>query len=299
MSDKQQNQETINELPAEVDLGMTLADFLTSTAPGSVQKIINAWRKRPGSYAEDYVLQLPVIRLFCASEHCGGDRIFDPAREERQLSKEKLETDIVVHYACRNCNGSPKAFALRVFRDPQPSGAHAVKFGEIPRFGPPLPARLRKLADPEIKLLDKGYAAERAGLGIAAFAYYRRVAESLKVRIIEEIIKASKVLNASPEILADLEAAKRETRFTQAVEAVKHGIPEGLYINGHSPLLLLHDALSDHLHDKTDEECLELATIVRVLLAELAEKLAAVFADRKEVEGAVAALLKRKAARGK
>ncbi|MCD9228637.1 hypothetical protein ACPPTR_13675 [Ralstonia pseudosolanacearum] len=223
--------------------------------------------------------------------------MFDPSDKGKYLDGRVGATDLVLHYSCRNCQISQKAIALRVTIGKDEFDSTIIKFGELPRFGDPLPAKLRKLAGHELALLDKGYFAERSGLGIAAFAYYRRVVEAIKARLIDEMISASKVLNADADVLADLEAAKKETRFTEAVKAVRHGIPEGLYINGHSPLLLLHDALSDHLHGKTDEECLELATIVRVLLAELAEKLAAVFADRKEVEGAINALLKKKAAR--
>ena len=36
-------------------------------------------------------------------------------------------------------------------------------------------------------------------------------------------------------------------------------MPESLLINGHSPILLLHSALSEGLHAQTDEQCLELA----------------------------------------
>ncbi|SCB10084.1 hypothetical protein [Cupriavidus alkaliphilus] len=278
--------------------GLEFAEYLSGVAPLQVREIPDAWSKRriQGSSFIKRVLDLPAIQLHCSADTCNGTRFFDPVEDEVVLVEEV--SDVFAHYKCRNCKGSEKTFGLTVGRLDEPA-AVIMKIGESPRFGSPMPPKLRKLAGSEVDLLDKGYRSERDGLGIAAFAYYRRVVESIKVRLIEEIIKASRALNASPKVIEDLEAAKRETRFTQAVEAVKHGIPESLYINGHSPLLLLHDALSDHLHDKSDEQCLETARIVRVLLAELAEKLSAVFADRKEVEGAVAALLQRRAARGK
>jgi hypothetical protein len=71
----------------------------------------------------------------------------------------------------------------------------------------------------------------------------------------------------------NLTAAKNETQFTRAVEVVKHGIPQALLVNGHNPLTLLHKALSEGLHAQTDEECLELATAIRVVLADLVERL--------------------------
>jgi hypothetical protein len=272
------------------------AEFLSTIGVHQVRNIPVAWRRQITSGHATSALVLPPIQLFCIEDTCKGPRYFDPEDASVYLASDAIY-DVYAKYSCRNCTGSTKTFALRVAKEDAPPRALIFKIGEFPRFGDPLPAKLRKLAAKELDLLDKGYAAEIGGLGIAASAYYRRVVESVKVRLIDEIIKASRMLNASADVLADLERAKMETRFTQAVAAVKHGIPEALFINGHNPLTLLHDALSDHLHGKSDEECMELATIVRVLLAELAEKLASVFADRKEVESAVTTLLKRKAAK--
>ncbi len=56
---------------------------------------------------------------------------------------------------------------------------------------------------------------------------------------------------------------------------------------GTTPLSLLHSALSDGLHDRSDEECLQIAQEIRVLLTELAEQDA-------ELTQAVSRLLQRK-----
>jgi hypothetical protein len=45
-------------------------------------------------------------------------------------------------------------------------------------------------------------------------------------------------------------------------------------------------------HDKTDEECLELAHAARVVLAELADRLGQVLKDEAELKAAVARLAK-------
>ncbi|HEY3131582.1 MAG TPA: hypothetical protein VGL91_19155 [Acidobacteriota bacterium] len=48
------------------------------------------------------------------------------------------------------------------------------------------------------------------------------------------------------------ESVCREFAVTDALESVKHGIPQALLINGHNPLLLLHNALSDGVHGRSD-----------------------------------------------
>jgi hypothetical protein len=93
-------------------------------------------------------------------------------------------------------------------------------------------------------------------------------------------------------MLDDLIDAKNETQFTAAVGAVKHGIPSALLVNGHNPLTLLHAALSEGLHAQTDEECLGLATSIRVVLADLADRLGHALKDRAELAAAVTRLMK-------
>jgi hypothetical protein len=141
------------------------------------------------------------------------------------------------------------------------------------------------------EIFHKGRRAEAQGMGIGAFAYYRRVVENQKNRLIDEIIKVSKLLNADSAIVANLEAARKETQFHKAVQIVKDGIPDVLRISGHNPLTLLHAALSDGLHDQSDEECLTRAETIRLVLAELSERIAEALKDHKELNQAVSKLL--------
>jgi len=60
----------------------------------------------------------------------------------------------------------------------------------------------------------------------------------------------------------------------------------------HNPLLLLHNALSQGVHTHSEEECLSLATSIRAVLIELADKLAQALKEEKELSDAVAKLLK-------
>jgi hypothetical protein len=128
-------------------------------------------------------------------------------------------------------------------------------------------------------------------LGIGAFTYYRRVVENQWGRLVGEIIKVGKAINTSASAIAALEAAQTEKQFSKAVSGLKDAIPPALLINGHNPLILLHAALSQGVHNLPDEECLELATSIRVILVELSEKLGQALKDEKELSDAVTKLL--------
>jgi hypothetical protein len=172
--------------------------------------------------------------------------------------------------------------------------AEILKLGEDPPFGPRVPPRVISLIGPDREAFLKGRRSENQGLGIGAFAYYRRVVENQKNRLLEEIIKVSRRLGAPLDQIQILEDAKKEKQFSKAMESVKNSIPKELLIKGHNPLSLLHRAVSEGIHAMTDEECLELAGSVREVLFELAERIGEVLKEQAGLDAAVARLTNKK-----
>jgi hypothetical protein len=234
---------------------------------------------------------LPPLELYCSTEGCTGYRFFKPNSRGFSPDTRYWKEDFIT-YECKNCERATKVYAVRSTIQTKDGTLGLLKFGEQPSFGPPTPARVITLVGAEKDYYLKGRRAELQGLGIGAFAYYRRVIEKQKDKIFDEIIRVSERLNASKELLEDLAAAKKETQFSKAVEAVKHGIPQVLLLNGQNPLTLLHSALSEGLHAQTDDECLELATSIRVVLNEFVERVATALKDEAQLNTAVNRLIK-------
>ena len=90
-----------------------------------------------------------------------------------------------------------------------------------------------------------------------------------------------------------LEAAKKDPRFSDAVKTVENGIPDVLKVNGHNPLTLLHKALSEGIHELTEEECLERAKSIRVVLSELCDRMGEALKEQKELDEAVKSLMQK------
>ena len=156
----------------------------------------------------------------------------------------------------------------------------------------PVDNKLLRLFGKDSAIFLKGRQCENQGLGVGAFAYYRRVVENHRSDIIDGIIGVSKTVAASNELIANLENAKAEISFSKSIDVIKDGIPQGLLINGHNPLTLLHKALSIGLHSATDEECLSAAHDIRLVLAELADRMATLKKNDAELSAAVHRLLK-------
>ena len=266
------------------------AEMLESKPPGVYYY---ALKLATAGNETQFVVSKPDLQLYCGSESCGGIRFFEEVSKDLWFPCGPAA--FFLDYRCRNCKKSPKIFAIQgiVLRNEGRYDALVLKIGENPAFGPPTPSRVISMIGPDRDAFLKGRRAEIQGLGIGAFAYYRRVVENQKGRIIEQIAEVAARLGAKGEILATFEKAAKETQFSSAIEAVKDSISQSLMIAGHNPLTLLHSALSEGIHAQTDEQCLEVATSIRVVLTELADRISVALKDHAELKQAVSRLLNR------
>ena len=279
--------ELLTSAPPAPAGGHTVKSFLESVHPGKSVDIesLATWSAKD----QQWHMDIPDLQLHCASKYCQGVRFFE-SRDTLSLAGGMLKETFLT-YMCRNCEWAFKTFALRITRAKEGGKGTIFKFGEEPLFGPPTPPRVITLIGDEKDYFLKGRRAELQGLGVAAFAYYRRVVENRKNQIIDEILRVAKKGGASIDTLDELARARAETQFSTAVDAIRHGVPQSLLIDGHNPLSLLHAALSEGLHANTDEECLQLATNIRVVLFDLVDRMAVALKDDAELSRAVSKLL--------
>lgn len=293
---------TETEKPNKVeDEAISFAQFLESTPPNqrrTITDIATASNIMRANVVSGYTLRLtkPEIQIHCSNAECNGPRFFrttDRSVSPLQPDQQNIG-DIYLNYECSNCRKSTKTLSLRFLHSGgREEKGSAIKFGEYPAFGPPTPQRLLKLLEDQRETFLRGRRCENQGLGIGAFAYYRRVVDHQRGRIMDEIIKAAEKQATPTETINLLREAKAEDQFSRSVEMIKDAIPQSLLIQGHhNPLTLLYSALSKGLHAETDEVCLELAQSIRIVLGELAERLAAALKNDAELNAAVSRLLK-------
>jgi len=270
----------------------SVSDFLEAFPPNQLAHISDlSEHKYIANIGNANVMRTPEIQLHCSSDPCNGVRFFRCVAGQGKRLREQFEF-IYVTYRCSNCQENEKTFSLAVKldADKEPTG-ELYKFGELPPFGPPTPPRLIKLIGPDRDDFLKGRRCENQGLGVGAFIYYRRVVENQKNRILNEIVKVSERLSAPPEKIAVLRQAIEEPQFSRALDMAKDVLPESLLIDGHSPIQLLHSALSEGVHALSDDQCLELAGSIRIVLGELSERLSQALKDEAELTKALSILM--------
>lgn len=266
-----------------------MSDLLVDMPPNSVvaleDAVIGEWQ---------YSLNLPDLQLYCTASSCRRPMIHSCGSSLSPNQGEVYRG--FLKYKCNHCRERQYVFAITTRYDKDNDVVVATKVGQVPGFGPPLSDKMLVLTGADREVFLKGRRSENQGLGIGAFAYYRRVVENQRGRILDLILSTAEKLGLDQSVLEAFEQAKQETQFTKSVELVKDVFPDSLRLTGgHNPLTLLHSALSDGLHAQSDEDCLKYASAIRVVLTALAERVDRVLSDEKEVEEALKTLLHRPA----
>jgi len=262
---------------------LTVAEFLAGIAPNQQVQLVDAIAER---FDGRYPFNTPEIPLWCANEACNRLMFFEPDDRHGVFVRPELPNRQFIQYRCKHCEQTVKHFAVLVWSNGEKQW-YGTKLGETPPFGPVAPPRLLRLIGESDVYFRPGHRSESLGFGIGAFSYYRRVVEHAKDRLFDRIIEVAKRLRLDPAKISDLERAKANWRFSQAITEIKPALPAALLIEGHNPLTLLHSALSRGIHNESDAECLELARDIRLVLTALAERIASVLRDENELGEAV------------
>ena len=264
--------------------------FLETTPPNTSMEIQGLAKREVNIHdvpTGHWSLPTGYIQLHC--ERDNGLRRFDPCSKAPNVSK--IPTYQFIEYQCRDCQITSKTFAVMVIRSLDVAvDVEVMKLGEYPPFSAPISSKIQKLlSKSDLDLYRKGVRAEAQGLGVGAATYFRRIVDEQWTRLVKEIRKAAEL--SGVEDLGVYDVALQETQFSRAVKTLKDAIPEKLLIlGGENPLTLLYQPLSKQLHTLTDEECLQQAADIRVVLTALLENIADVLKNQDELRGAATRL---------
>ena len=232
-------------------------------------------------------LNLVQLSLHCDDDSCGQVTRFHPPQAKRLEGK--IEGTTLIRYFCRNCGSNEKYFAFR-YEHIEGNCIRAVKLGEHPPFGDPVPSSVISLLGPSREHFLKGRQCEHQGLGIAAFSYYRRIVENSTHRLIKRMRALAERTGSSEEVLRVYDVALEETQFKTALKSVSNSLPQSLYISGQNPLTHLHTAASKALHELSDDQCLQFAEATRSVLVALAVKMQAIKSEYSNTQKALSIL---------
>ena len=223
----------------------------------------------PGASAKDplsVVRGVPSVQAECSNCACGRTFAFLGSHPTGDWAVSRIWYDdtLLLEFACGGCQKFKLRYLVKCF------DGSLQKVGQDPAWSIQPPAALQKALGEHLDLYKKALMSESVGYGIGAYAYYRRIVEEVIDGLMESVEDVIREDEAEQYRVA-LEKAKKETVAAKKIQLVKHLLPPALMVDGINPLDCLHSGLSEGLHARTDEECLQLADAMRTALTCLLE----------------------------
>jgi len=245
---------------------VTLAGFLESSAVLAHANVLIECEY----IGARYDLLVPDVQLFCNAPLCGKVMPFGPDAPRWTVPDRSTWTELkFLRYSCRNCQKSPKLYAVRIrFSNESLTEAAFTKIGEEPPNIGPTPKALRDLLGDSWVLYLKGVRSEMAGLELGAFIYYRRAVERIWPALLDKFIKLSQY-DASLDQLRQLQDAREAKPINRSMDGVRESIPTSLYVDGKNPLEALIEAYGDRTREYPTAECAARADGIRRALVQL------------------------------
>jgi hypothetical protein len=169
---------------------------------------------------------------------------------------------IYVKFKCVGCGITRRHFLLKV----SDKNDWVMKVGQWPAWSIELDRGISDMVGEHATEFRKGLTCESQGYGIGAFAYFRRIVETMIDKLLDEISEIIPI-EEQPAYSNALQAAKKTIVAQEKIAIVKELLPSTLRPGGINPLAVLHSVLSEGIHSRTDEQCLEDAALIRESLS--------------------------------
>ena len=185
---------------------------------------------------------------------------------------------IRVRYICSSCENYEFKFFLEFIKTGKSRSnennyvGYVWKIGQTPAWEIKIDKNLEKALGDHSDMYKKGLVSESQSYGIGAYAYFRRITEN----IIDELLNsvASLIGEEDREKYQEALEKVKKTRVTEEkIDLIVDLLPESLQPDGFNPLKSLHSALSDGIHNKSDDDCLEAADTIKEILTYLLEEI--------------------------
>jgi hypothetical protein len=171
---------------------------------------------------------------------------------------------------CQSC-GAQVHFLIRAFADKlwqnRKEGLNIIlqKVGQYPAYDISPEKEVQKyITEEDLLLYKKALTNLSISYGIGAFAYFRRVIENEIKRIVKDL---SLLEFDGVEKLKEAHLLYEQNhQMGPLIEAIKPYLPKSMFINGENPLNTLYQQFSAGIHALPEEECLERAEQINILL---------------------------------
>jgi hypothetical protein len=166
-------------------------------------------------------------------------------------------------YTCRNCREARIQYYY-YWGDGDGGRIIFFKFGQWPAMEERIPNELRKNLDrSSLALYYRSLRCRNQGLGLGSLAYLRRVVEDKINLVLDMIAEEAGNIGFAAEDIAKVKDVKDRGLFKDKIALASAILPPSLRPGGHNPIDALHDLVSDGVHRRSEDECVEIFDRVR------------------------------------
>lgn len=235
-------------------------------------------------------LEEPSVHLWC--EHCKSEQTFVLTNKygfQKTPGADIRGAILDADFLCAGCGNFNRHFYIKL----DGYAKSLTKVGQYPAWEIEMDKNLATLLGAYSDFYKKGLICESQGYGIGAFAYYRRIVETIIDELLESVTDLVSEIDR-PKYLEALKKTKQTIVAKEKIELVKDLLPEILRPNNQNPLGLLHDFLSVGLHAGSEEQCLENAQHIREILVFLVNQIIRSKSSSKQFTDSMKKLLEKK-----
>lgn len=235
-----------------------------------------------------------VIKHYCPT--CPGDQLWS-LQDDRSYWRGFCSAE----YQCRNCLKEKLRYYFIWERRSNEATSDFVKVGQYPPLEERIPAQLEKRlganSREDLDYYKKAIRCRNFNYGLAALSYLRRVVENRMNDLLDLIADVAREQGFATDQVAELDRIKTSKVFDDKITFASRIFPPSLRREGQNPVDLLHDIASEGIHNKSEDECIELFDISRHVFEYLFRELEVRKADAEQYIGGLKELLAKKATR--
>jgi hypothetical protein len=218
-----------------------------------------------------------------------GSVAFDHVFPEH-FRNEKLDYCIPITARCVSCKDQEIEFLFHIWTkekvDEEMVDVFIEKIGVYPEHKSKQDKDVSKYLDRESSnWFYKGSTLLDKGMGIGAFAYFRRIVEKELIGIIEDIKTLPDA--QSSEIDSLLEEHVKNPKVSTIYSNIFEFLPHSLKSLGDNPIKLLYNLTSEGLHSLSEDECLGKAQGTQVLLSFVIRKMSEEHSEIKNLRNVI------------
>jgi hypothetical protein len=193
------------------------------------------------------------ISLFCHNTKCGKQQQW----EAKIYTGQQKSGFNGKEYTCKNCGQNVTRYYF-FWQGYQDGTSRFFKVGQYPPLQKEPPQRLaKKLSRVDLDLYRKALTSRNDSYGLGALAYLRRVVENRMNDLLDLLQEAAKQDENGAE-LKKIEQVNASWRFDDKISYAAKLLPKRLMPGGINPIDKLHDLASDGIHNRSEDECLEI-----------------------------------------